>query len=132
MCSLRSTRCSTRPDDEPMSIIHNLCNIRRVTLQNRFKGDSDEIDEDNRKLGVVHESVIWYNKATMSGNQRLIVMSEILFVVSDFSMRPKIFQILQMHRVHLVTKVYLNHLTQAEKAMNLPNPRISKVCYRLK
>ena len=98
--------------------------IRRVTLQNRFKGDSDEIDEDNRKLGVVHESVIWYNKATMSGKQRLVVMS-------DFSMRPKIFQILQMHRVHLVMKVYLNHLTQAEKAMNLPNPIISKVCYRL-
>ena len=47
-----------------------------MTLQNRFKGDSDEIDEDNRKLGMVHESVIWYNKATMSGNQRLVVMSE--------------------------------------------------------
>ena len=94
-----------------------------MTLQNRFKGDSDEIDEDNRKLGMVHESVIWYNKDTMSG--------KLLTVSKDSSSCPKIFQILPMRRVHLVMRVYLNHLTQAEKAMNLPNPRLSKVCYRL-
>ena len=32
-----------------------------------WKGDSDEIDEDNQKLGMVHESVIWYKPIGVQG-----------------------------------------------------------------